>query len=263
MASPGSNPSPRPPHASRPSVVQVAASALAAVSAALISSTFGVAGTLIGTAIASVFATVGSTLYLASMRRTNERLRRVAVAARRTDWAGALPTRPGRPVTPPAPVAEPELPFPVMLDDADDSPAPEPAGWSRLRWSNLRQGLPAVRRRWVAVAGLCVLIFVIAIAVLTGIQASTSQRLTAFPATSNSGHQPAPATSPTPAATPSAKPSASPTTAPSSSPSPTATGSPSATPTAGPSSPAGATPSPSASPTGAAASPSPSAETVP
>ena len=66
-------------------------------------------------------------------------------------------------------------------------------GLARLRWSNLRAGLPAVRRRWVAVAGLCVVIFVVAIAALTAIQASTSQRLTAFPASSGSGHAPSPA----------------------------------------------------------------------
>ena len=62
----------------RPSFTQVAASALAAVSAAVVSSTFGVAGTLIGAAIASVIASVGSTLYLASIRSTNERLRRLS-----------------------------------------------------------------------------------------------------------------------------------------------------------------------------------------
>ena len=103
---PGSSPTPeRPPRThQRPSFTQVAASALAAVSAALISSTFGVAGTLIGTAIASVMASVGSTLYLASLRRTNDQLRRVAVAARRTDWSNALATRPSRPApAPPRP----------------------------------------------------------------------------------------------------------------------------------------------------------------
>ncbi len=125
---PGPSPSPeRPPRThQRPSFTQVAASALAAVSAALISSTFGVAGTLIGTAIASVIASVGSTLYLASLRRTNDRLRRVAVVARRTDWSSALATRPSR---------QPAMPAPAP------NPAPASAS-SRLRWSNLRAGLP-------------------------------------------------------------------------------------------------------------------------
>ena len=136
---PGPPPAPeRPPRVhQRPSFTQVAASALAAVSAALISSTFGVAGTLIGTAIASVMASVGSTLYLASLHRTNDQLRRVAVAARRTDWSNALATRPSHQT----PASEPP---PVPTELSGDQR--EPAGWRRLRWSNLRAGLPTVRR---------------------------------------------------------------------------------------------------------------------
>jgi hypothetical protein len=56
---------------------QVAASSLAAVSAAVVCSFFGVAGTVIGTAIASLVATVGSALYSYSLRRTRARLRRL------------------------------------------------------------------------------------------------------------------------------------------------------------------------------------------
>jgi hypothetical protein len=56
---------------------QVAASSAAAVSAAILCSLFGVAGTVIGTAIASMLATVGSALYVHSLRRTKARLRRL------------------------------------------------------------------------------------------------------------------------------------------------------------------------------------------
>jgi hypothetical protein len=59
------------------SLAQVAASSLAAVSAAIVCSFFGVAGTVIGTAIASVCATVGSALYAHSLRRTKARLRQL------------------------------------------------------------------------------------------------------------------------------------------------------------------------------------------
>jgi hypothetical protein len=59
------------------SLAQVAASSGAAVSAAVLCSLFGVAGTVIGTAIASVLATVGSALYVHSLRRTKARLRRL------------------------------------------------------------------------------------------------------------------------------------------------------------------------------------------
>jgi hypothetical protein len=59
------------------SAAQIAASSLAAVSAAVVCSFFGVAGTVIGAAIASVLATVGSALYSYSLRRTKARLRRL------------------------------------------------------------------------------------------------------------------------------------------------------------------------------------------
>jgi hypothetical protein len=59
------------------SVAQIAASCLAAVSAAVLCSLFGVAGTVIGTAVASLIATIGSALYAHSMRRTKARLRRL------------------------------------------------------------------------------------------------------------------------------------------------------------------------------------------
>jgi hypothetical protein len=59
------------------STAQVAASALASISAAVLCSFFGVAGTVIGTAITSLVATVGSALYSYSLGRTKERLRRL------------------------------------------------------------------------------------------------------------------------------------------------------------------------------------------
>src|SRR4051812_30098160 len=59
------------------SPVQVVTSALASVSAAVVASFFGVAGTLIGAALASVITTVSAALYGESLRRTTERLRRL------------------------------------------------------------------------------------------------------------------------------------------------------------------------------------------
>ncbi len=76
------------------SVVHVVGSALAAVSAAVVSSSFGVAGTMIGAAVASVIATVGSAVYSASLRRTNERLRRLAAARRTADGGPSVVGRP-------------------------------------------------------------------------------------------------------------------------------------------------------------------------
>jgi hypothetical protein len=59
------------------SFAQILASCLAAVSAAVLCSLFGVAGTIIGTAIFSLIATVGSALYTHSLNRTRARLRRM------------------------------------------------------------------------------------------------------------------------------------------------------------------------------------------
>lgn len=59
------------------SLSQAAASSAAAVSAAVLCSLFGVAGTIIGTAIASVLATIGTAVYVHSLRRTKVRLRRL------------------------------------------------------------------------------------------------------------------------------------------------------------------------------------------
>ncbi|WP_433654965.1 hypothetical protein ACQPW1_29145 [Nocardia sp. CA-128927] len=55
---------------------QVTAAALAAVTAAFLGSTLGVAGTVAGAGIASVVSTVGGELYLRSMRKTKEAAQR-------------------------------------------------------------------------------------------------------------------------------------------------------------------------------------------
>lgn len=62
------------------SIAQVTASSLAAISAAVVCSFFGVAGTVIGTAATSLIATIGSALYSYSLRRTKARLRRLHLA---------------------------------------------------------------------------------------------------------------------------------------------------------------------------------------
>lgn len=117
-------------------VTQVVAGALAAVSAAVVLSFLGVAGTVIGAALASVVSTVGSALYSASLARTTERLRRTreAPAAAPAGVSGAA-TR--------------ELP--VHLDP---------------------RRAPAARRRprWTRVAVYAVAVFATAMVVVTGIE---------------------------------------------------------------------------------------------
>src|SRR3954469_23891207 len=61
--------------------VQVSASALAAVSSAVLLSTVGVAGTIIGAAIGSVIATVGNAVYAAYLRASRPRVASAQAAA--------------------------------------------------------------------------------------------------------------------------------------------------------------------------------------
>jgi hypothetical protein len=70
---------------------QVAAGALASVSAAVVASHFGTAGTVAGTGLASVVTTVGAAVYSAGLRRTSARLRQTG---------SLLPIPPIRPALP-------------------------------------------------------------------------------------------------------------------------------------------------------------------
>jgi hypothetical protein len=63
------------------SVRQILASAVGAVLAALIASSFGVTGTIIGVAIGSAVATIGTALVSQSIERGHEAVRQVAVKA--------------------------------------------------------------------------------------------------------------------------------------------------------------------------------------
>jgi len=63
-------------------LVQVAASALAAVTAAILGSRLGVAGTVIGAGVASVTTTVASAIYQHSLERSGARMRGAAAQSR-------------------------------------------------------------------------------------------------------------------------------------------------------------------------------------
>jgi hypothetical protein len=124
---------------SRLSPVQVMASALAAVSAAVIASLFGVAGTVIGAAVVSVASTVGAAVYTESMRRTHAGLRR---AGRRLVQS---------PQSPADRSAGDGPPLPAHLDPRRSRP--------RRRWA-----------RWAMVAATGVAVFGLAMAVVTTVE---------------------------------------------------------------------------------------------
>src|SRR5690242_6777130 len=106
-------PTPDEPKKTSLSAAQVAASALAAVSSAVVASFFGVAGTLLGAALPSVITTVSASLYATSLKKTNDRLRQVIRSGPRRPAAGTatrelpthtLPTRLDPRRTPPRPI---------------------------------------------------------------------------------------------------------------------------------------------------------------
>ncbi|HVW40910.1 MAG TPA: hypothetical protein VHC18_06135 [Amycolatopsis sp.] len=97
---------------------QLAASALAAVTAAFLGSTLGVGGTIAGAGIASVVTTVGGELYLRSLRKTRAAARKTAKVLALTDTrlrqeTSAVeppPRRPDNPLMRPVPPTRGRLP---------------------------------------------------------------------------------------------------------------------------------------------------------
>jgi hypothetical protein len=134
------------PQGAQLSATQVAAGALAAVSSAVVASFFGLAGTLIGAALASVISTVSAALYSNSLQKTNDKLRRAR---------GQLIGRPSAveetKVAPAAPAAPATQVLPAHLD-----PRRAPARRSRPRWTR--------------VAVYAAAVFVMAMGIVTGIE---------------------------------------------------------------------------------------------
>jgi hypothetical protein len=129
------------------SATQVAAGALAAVSSAVVASFFGLAGTLIGAALASVISTISAALYSNSLQKTNEKLRR----ARGQLTGRQAPVEDTR-ISPAAPPATPATQvLPAHLD-----PRHAPARRSRPRWTK--------------VAVYAAAVFVMAMGIVTGIE---------------------------------------------------------------------------------------------
>jgi hypothetical protein len=221
------------------SPAQVLGGALAAMTAAFLGSRLSVAGTVVGAALASVVAAVGGSLYTASLRTTQEKVKTVFQ---------------GR-------VAGSSVPTTVETVSWDEPTAAAPS--ARAAQSD-RGGRVSWKR--IAVAALAA--FALAGVVLTGLELATGQALSGGKGTTISQvteQDPAPKTKPTTAPT-SASPSpseASPTTsttpvptpeASTSAPEPSATAT-EATPVPAPSASTSSTPSASATPV----SPTPSA----
>ncbi|HEX6357986.1 hypothetical protein [Actinophytocola sp.] len=131
---------------------QIFAGALAAVTAALIGSTMGVGGTVLGAGLASVISTVGGTVYLRSIRRTTESVRTVhAKVVGKSGGSTVLVTSEDPDA---APGAEVEA-------DTSDEPTPEePAD----------RPPTATRRRWAVLAASTLAAFALGMVVVTGVE---------------------------------------------------------------------------------------------
>jgi hypothetical protein len=268
--------------------VQVAGSALAAVSSAVVLSTLGVAGTVIGAAVGSVVATVGSSLYTRTLDVSRQQvaaqtaaLRRVTqarseleeVVAGRARGGGVSSsgiTRAGRQLDEAEEVlvggTDGVSPVPAFPDQrvSDDT-----AGSSDVRRSgtlsasqhasstgSMSRGL-AARLSWKRLAVLAATVFLVTMVAITGFELLAGQAVSDLTGGSDTPKsstvpglgRPHRAASPSDGATPNGD--ASPSSTPSGD--PTSAGSPSTDVTPSPS--AGSTPTPTATPT-----PSPSPE---
>jgi hypothetical protein len=217
------------------SAAQVAGSALAAVSAAVVASFLGVGGTLVGAALGSVVASIGGAVYSHSFQRAGYRLGETKVLTVVTN------RRAGEPDPGPAdvPVIEEE---PGHSAYAGTAPVdePEPAG-----------PLPApggrVPRRlsWKAALALTVVAFVVAIAAIEVVELVIGRPISGGSGGTTISHlvspkthkKPTPAPSPTPTtpvSTPTVTVTVSPTGTPTGTPTSTPTGSPTTAPTGSP-----------------------------
>jgi hypothetical protein len=192
------------------SPVQLIAGCLAAVTAAVLASFFGVAGTIIGTALGSIVGTAGTALYTHSIRTTQARLHTIRAHG------------------------EPQEAVIKLPGDAGVSAHGPGRPQAHTGWQDY------LRRNWVMIAVAAAAAFVIAMTVVTGVEATARKQLWAIV----TGHsQPAGPTTTLGGVVGGVSAQPSPTAEPSGNPSP---GAPAAAPT---SAPGRATPAPSSSPT--------------
>ncbi|MDX6326151.1 MAG: hypothetical protein QOK15_2505 [Nocardioidaceae bacterium] len=246
--------------------VQVTSAALAAVSSAVVLSTLGVAGTMIGAALGSVTASIGAAVYGRTIDASRQQVAAQAVALRRVTRArlqvddAVLAMRHGGAgsdtgvVRARAKLSEAEQ----DLQDAEEhaearsaagAPLDETAGATTvnkgadaLMHPGAGKGLP-----WKRIALVAAAVFVVAMIAISGFELITGRAVSSYtggsdsstgstvPGLAGGGHKP----TPTPSTTPSQQPSPS-----SVAPSPTASSSPTSTPSTAPT----PTPSPTQSP---------------
>ncbi|MYW06624.1 hypothetical protein, partial [Streptomyces sp. SID3343] len=153
--------------------VQVGGSALAAISSAFLLSTLGVAGTVIGAALASVVATVGSAVYVHLFRKTGEQLRDVRAQLVPTHEGGPRPDPAGVPDRPTGvadlrPPTDETVVLPVGEYEPADHPTDGTAGSGSATGSGPRPDEAGGKPVWLVRSIVAaVIVFVVAMAAVT------------------------------------------------------------------------------------------------
>lgn len=217
--------------------VKVIAGALAAISSAVLLSTLGAAGTVIGAALGSVIVSVSSSIYSQGLARSRAQLAEAQEAAlRKVGLAQAEVRRAKRRAdVEELPAAEAHLQYAdrQLADARVELATAEP---TVERWTDRLRGLP-----WRRVALLTVGFFVAAVVVITAFELIAGRPVSSLTGGSSNEHGTsishlggggsAPRRTPTPQPSTTPSPSVAPSTTPSSTPSPSVTPSPTASPT--------------------------------
>jgi hypothetical protein len=151
-------------------IPQVMSGALAAITAAVLGSTMGVAGTVVGAGLASVVTTVGGTLYLRSIHRTRQGVQSVRnLVVTRVGGTDVTLVEERR--AEPAPTAGTEV-REETEEKATDEAATEAGTEAGTEARADADDQPPERRRirWPAVIAASVLAFVIGMLVITGVE---------------------------------------------------------------------------------------------
>lgn len=164
----GTHPEDQPKQPNHINLIAIVAGAAASLSAAVVASFFGVAGTLIGTAVASVVSSLAAAVYAGLLGRTPRLVQRT------TTVLHVPPRRAGDRRSPPSEEG-PRDREPTAARDQEPGAARdrEPAGEGGRAGAGGAGGAPVgwPWRRSAVVVGVAVLIFAIAIGAVTGIEA--------------------------------------------------------------------------------------------